>query len=43
MRYQFVFTLLVFIPSPNVSSAQFFDNLLQKEWIPYLRITLRLA
>ncbi len=30
MRYKLVFVLFVFIFSPNISNAQFFDNLLQK-------------
>jgi len=30
MRYKFVFALLIFICSPSISNAQFFDNLLQK-------------
>lgn len=30
MRYKFVFALFIFICSPSISNAQFFDNLLQK-------------
>lgn len=30
MRYKFVFALFIFIVSPGISNAQFFDNLMQK-------------
>ena len=30
MRYKFVFAIIIFICSPGISNAQFFDNLLQK-------------
>ena len=30
MRYKFIFALFIFIASPGISNAQFFDNLMQK-------------